>query len=453
MNEYIQRATYPTMSLPPMLQDFAARVVNATQSTYEMVVPVMLAGMSAAVQGVADVKTPYGDVMPVSLFTCVIARSGDRKSSVLKKVMEGFEDFERGRLTSHVMPGFGDQERLKHHQFLIEDATSKGVIDIFKEGAHSLFYALDEAALLFKNLDMPSLCKRFDGSAINEVSRTRGVTMLHDRRVALCILTQDVTFERFKSKKGDLLVESGLMPRMLVSQATSQSSSSAWMPNPTSAEPLEHHAFHQRVKDLMREYAKSLGRPEIQRQHIKFSPCVALLWEQYVLQAEVLVGPYGDWGDVRAFVRRSGELVSRVAAVLQYFVDPQQDVQQWAAKSAMEIVAWHLCEAKRIFGEESLEVKFQKDVACFYDYLLRNARRTGKWSVARSEVHRYGPAAVRNADMLSMAIAQLTLAGKLFENTLDRKKFLWIVDPSASTRLLSLGAQKNYSPQYICNVF
>ena len=109
MNEYIQRATYPTMSLPPMLQDFAARVVNATQSTYEMVVPVMLAGMSAAVQGVADVKTPYGDVMPVSLFTCVIARSGDRKSSVLKKVMEGFEDFERGRLTSHVMPGFGDQ--------------------------------------------------------------------------------------------------------------------------------------------------------------------------------------------------------------------------------------------------------------------------------------------------------------------------------------------------------
>ncbi|WP_417034671.1 DUF3987 domain-containing protein, partial [Comamonas kerstersii] len=140
-----------------MLINFAQQVVAATQSSYEMVVPVMLAGMSAAVQGVADVKTPYDEVMPVSLFSCVIAKSGDRKSSVLKKVMQGFKDFERGRFSECLMPGF---EELKSHQFLIEDATNKGVTDIFKGGAYSLFYSLDEAALLFKNLDMPSLCKR-----------------------------------------------------------------------------------------------------------------------------------------------------------------------------------------------------------------------------------------------------------------------------------------------------
>jgi hypothetical protein len=40
----------------------------------------------------------------------VIAKSGDRKSSILKKVMEGFEDFERGRITSHVFPGWSDQD-------------------------------------------------------------------------------------------------------------------------------------------------------------------------------------------------------------------------------------------------------------------------------------------------------------------------------------------------------
>lgn len=34
---------------------------------------------------------------------------------------------------------------------LLENATSKGVIDIFKEGASSLFYALDEAARFLIN--------------------------------------------------------------------------------------------------------------------------------------------------------------------------------------------------------------------------------------------------------------------------------------------------------------
>lgn len=427
MTESIQRLAYPTHVLPLMLRDFVDRVVVATQSTPEMVVPVMLAGMSAAVQGVVDVKTPYGEVMPASLFACVIAKSGDRKSSVLKKVMEGFEDFERGRLTAHVVPGWGDQERLKHHQFLIEDATSKGVIDIFKGGAYSLFYALDEAALLFKNLDMPSLCKRFDGSAINEVSRTHGASILHDTRVALCMLTQDVTFNRFVSKKGDLLVESGLMPRMLISQATAQYGPNRWLPVSLSEESLERHAFHQRVKELMREYAKSVGRPEIRRQQIGFSPSVAVVWERYTQQVQAMVGTGATWSDLRAFMLRSGELVCRVAVVLQHFVEPsKQEVQQWAATAATEIVAWHLCEAKRMFGEGAAELKFQRDVDAFYEYLLRRANRTGQWFVARSELLRYAPIAMRSADVLDNAIEKLSMTGKVTESMQGRKKYILI---------------------------
>lgn len=42
--------------------------------------------------------------------------------------------------------------------FLLEEATEQGVVDLFRSGAKSLFYALDEGALLFdKRLDVAAL--------------------------------------------------------------------------------------------------------------------------------------------------------------------------------------------------------------------------------------------------------------------------------------------------------
>ena len=426
MNYLIQNSPYPVYSLPPILRDFADRVVAATQSSYEMVVPVMLAGMSAAVQGVADVKTPYGEIMPTSLFSFVIAKSGDRKSSILKKVMKGFEDFERGRINGPAFPGRDEQEILMHHQFLIEDATSKGVIDIFKEGATSLFYALDEAALIFNKLDMPYFCKRFDGSAINEVSRTQGAIRLLDRRVALCLLTQDVTFERLFSKKGDLLVESGLMPRMLISQASAQTGINRWNPMPVNEEHLEGHAFHQRVRDLMRKYERELENTEISREIVCFDQGSYEFWEQYVQNVDFVLSHHGEWEEIRAFMRRSGELVIRVAAVLQYFTDPVNKIQPWAVQSSIEMVRWHLHEAKKIFGEESLEVKIKKDVDLLFKYILGRYQRTGDKYIAKGELLRYGPKSLRKSDVLDVAINNLFSMGKLQILKYGRKEMIYI---------------------------
>lgn len=427
MNYLIQNSPYPVHVLPAMLRDFADRVVAATQSSYEMVVPVMLAGMSAAVQGVADVKTPYGEIMPTSLFSFVIAKSGDRKSSILKKVMKGFEDFERGKISEHVFPGWENQE-LIHHQFLIEDATSKGVIDIFKEGASSLFYALDEAALIFNKLDMPYFCKRFDGSAINEVSRTQGAIRLLDRRIALCMLTQDVTFERFFSKKGDLLVESGLMPRMLISQASAYTGIHRWNPLPANEENLERHGFHQRVRDLMRKYARELENTEISREVVYFDQSACELWEQYIQNVDFVLNHHGEWEEIRAFMRRSGELVIRIAAVLQYFTEPGDKIQPWSVQSSIEMVRWHLHEAKRIFGEEALEVKIKKDVDLLFKYILARCQRTEKKYIAKGELLRYGPKSLRKSDVLDIAIQNLCSMGKLQLLKYGRKEFLYIND-------------------------
>ena len=90
---------YPVHLLPANLRDFIHCAVGSTKASEELVAPVVLAGTAAAVQGVVDVVAPYGGSMPTSLFFGVKTPSGERKSAVLKLVLNAFEEFEQGLLT------------------------------------------------------------------------------------------------------------------------------------------------------------------------------------------------------------------------------------------------------------------------------------------------------------------------------------------------------------------
>ena len=411
MTEYIQRQPYPTAYLPEMLQDYAKRVVESTQSTYEMVVPVMLSAMSAAVQGTADVRTPYGEVIPSSIFSFVIAKSGARKSSVLRKVSQGFDDFQRGKLPVNSMPGWEEQGYLRTHPYLLKDATNKGITDIFREGAYSFFYAFDEAGIILNKLDMSNLCDRFDGSTISEVSRKEGSIILHDRRVAMCMLTQDAMFEKFRNKKGHLLYQSGFMPRVLFSQALQDIN---FIDDNVSFQPFEDHNFNNRIKELMRGYAKSLDRSFQDRYQINFSNNATELWRKYKLHFRNLIQAETCGVDFADFLNRAGELICRVAAVLQYFVQPKQDVQIEAVQAAAHIVEWHLSEASRIFGEQSEEVRVEKEVVSLYNYIVKKLKNTKSTVVLKSELLRVGPLGTRNAENLEFALSKLQEMGRIF---------------------------------------
>ena len=103
------------------------------------------------------------------------------------------------------------------HPFLLEDATSSGIADLRINGAKSLHHVLDEGAVLMKHLDIPMLCKQFDGADLN-ISRKHQTTLVRDTRTSLCVTVQDAVFEEMMGgKKKTIMVQSGLMPRMLTS--------------------------------------------------------------------------------------------------------------------------------------------------------------------------------------------------------------------------------------------
>ncbi|CUB01600.1 DUF3987 domain-containing protein [Comamonas thiooxydans] len=397
---------YPTESLPPMMRDFIYCVMHATQANEALVGPVVISVASAAVQGVADVLTPFGTDMPTSLFTGVVALSGDRKSTVLKLACRGMEEFERG------MEGYVDPEMSFRawgsHPFLVEEATEKGVVDVYAKGAKSLFYALDEGGMLTRNLDVPALCKRFDGADIRNFSRTRGATYVADTRGALCMLVQDLTFSRMmKGDKGAYLIESGLLPRMLMSFA---SMPVALPPAPCSMN-IHNHEFHERIRALMRDY-KELFMQGLPRDKMCLAADAEHLWKQALGEWEALLQD-GMWQSIRPFVRRAGEQALRMAGVLQWFTAPQEMIEHKSMETAIDVVHWHLLQARTGFGKLPQEALQQELARTLYDYLMRRAVKYNATATPRNTLIRGAPLSLRKADQLDMALDQLELEGKV----------------------------------------
>ena len=440
-NPWYHNFVYPVGSLPSGISNAISAVTGSTKASDALVAPIVLSAAAAAVQGVADVQTPYSrheDRMPTNLFVGVIASSGDRKSSALKQVLGPFDEFEQGLLQ---IPQDGvDGAAETTHQFLLEQATELGVVDLFRAGAKSVFYALDEGALLIdKRLDVAAMCKRFDGTTIRHTSRKEGSIFVTDTRASLCMLTQGVTFDRVMKKKGDMLVEAGLLPRMLMSFCADAAPAGRFF---APAEvPGQYEAliapFHERLRSLLRQYARSLKAPGGKRQLLILNPQAADLWTAFAREMDYEYASSSQWRDVEVFVRRAPEHALRLAAVLHYFSSGDTQVSEAAVQAACRVVMWHLGQAKKAFGEPPVEIRAQQLAGLLYDYLVRASPIAGPSRISRSQVLRCGPPELRKAAHLNLALHSLSSAGRIAVICQKGKEEIALINHPSS--LLSYG--------------
>ena len=405
---YRQIYPYPVDALPKIMGDALYAITASTKASEALVAPVILSAAAAAVQGVADVQKPYStyeDRMPTSMFFGVIANSGERKSSALKQVQGPFEEFEQGEAQAAVCGSNGTATAA--HQFLLEEATEQGVVDLYRSGAKSLFYALDEGALLLeKRLNVPALCKRFDGATIRHTSRKEGPIFVTDTRASMCMLTQGTTFDRVMKKKGDLLVEAGLLPRMLMS--FSDASSGRFFT--AAALPGQYESlitpFHERLRSLLRQYTHILEAFD-KRQLLTLNGQAAGVWTAFAGEMEYIYASSPLWRDVQSFVMRAAEHVLRLAAVLHYFSTGDTQITEFSVQSACRIVMWHLGQAKRAFGQPPNEIRARQLASLLYEYLARASPIASPNYISRSQVLRCGPPLLRKAEHLNLALRQL----------------------------------------------
>ena len=72
---------YPVAALGPVLSGAAESIEMNCQCSPALAAQAVLAVASLASQRLADVRLPYGQTRPLSLFFVTIAASGDRKST------------------------------------------------------------------------------------------------------------------------------------------------------------------------------------------------------------------------------------------------------------------------------------------------------------------------------------------------------------------------------------
>ena len=414
---YQNRNSYPINCLGELGNNFAQCIAHNAQAKHALIGPVVLAAMSAAVHGSVDILTPMHSIMPTSLYICVVAASGMRKSTVADRAFHGFSDFEDGYVRNTIKE-FSYQD-LGSHPYLLEDASESGIVDHCKNGAKASALLMDEGGMLKGHLDSQRMCKRFDGSDLR-VTRHSRMVLVRDTRMSFCMTIQDPVFDAWrKSKEGKMLVVSGLMPRFLISYAT-HSVEYGIVRSTQDLNPFSH-PFHDRVKSLMRDYQAVL-QETVNRKQITLSleaqECLEdarAYWNSLRLNS--------NWRGLESFLDRAAEQAMRVSAVLQCFNEPSATVAPSFMESAVDLVNWHLYEANFGFGErseEELQVQYGQEL---YAYILKKLNSVGQGTFSRIDLLRKGPVNLRKADKLDLAIDQLLLEDKIVCNPVGQYKF------------------------------
>lgn len=399
---------YPIDCLGPLGSDFARCVAHNAQAKNALVGPVILAAMSSAVHGVVDIKTSMHSVIPTSLYVCVVAASGMRKSTVVSRAFHGFREFE------DIYESNTNEElqyvSLGSHPYILEDASESGIVDHFHNGAKASALVLDEGGMLKARLDNQRMCKRFDGADLR-VTRHNRMIIARDTRTTFCMTVQDAVFaDLLKSKEGKTMVASGLMPRLLISYASS-SVPYLHVPRNENIDPFTH-CFHDRVRSLMEEY-RAVLQSRRHRAISTLSPEANECWLQASNRWRTSHRFQQQWKGMDSFLARAAEQAIRVAAVLQYFNDPQTVVKASFMESAVKLVDWHLDQALIGFGTRSEEEIQAQYGAELYSYILKKISSERKTTFLRIDLLRSGPANLRKADRLDLAIDHLLKEDKI----------------------------------------
>lgn len=227
------------------------------------------------------------------------------------------------------------------------------------------------------------------------------------------------------------MIESGFLPRMLVSfPAETASFHSAQYVLQTYEDPQDH-SFHNRILELLCDYAKAQGRGYKRRQMLLLDQNAQFAWQQFyghTIQLLHRSAHDGSWAGVEAFVKRAGEHVLRLAAVLQWFDKPQRDVEEQYVQAAIQVVMWHLHQARYAFGTPPIEVQVGQWAETLYGYLWRQFQTTGTIEpFTKSELLRCAPTSIRKADRLRAAVNHLLHEGRITRKKEEKKEYLTLI--------------------------
>jgi len=469
---------YPIDALPSGIREAVLEINGFVQAPFPLVVSSALGALSLAAQARADVRRADRLQGPAGLFMLTIADSGERKTTCDRHFTEAIRTYEAEQAD------FAKPELQRHAAaFAAWNAEREGIVSAIKDAGkkrkpadklsadlaeletekpepprvprliygdatpEALTWGLakhwpsagivsSEAAAIFgshgmgresimRNLGI--LNQLWDGTPQSFDRRTSESYTVRSARLTVALQVQEATLREFFGRSGALARGSGFLARFLIAWPESTQGQRMFTEAPASWPALA--SFNRRIGAILAEAPSMDDDGGLTPPVVGFTPEARRDWKEFHDAVESELRGGGELHDVRDVASKAADNAARLAALFHAFATGGGAIEADTFAGAARIVAWHLNEARRFFGELALPAELA-DAARLDAWLIGQCRRDGVQEILRREAQRCGP--IRDADRLSAALRVLAELDRARE-AIEGKRRPILVNPALLT--------------------
>lgn len=412
-------AAYPITALPTIIQNAITAYHKYGQQPMPLIACSALANVSLACQSLANIARDHYLVTPVSLYFLTAGSSGERKSaadSVFSNACRQWEaaikkqrapeiltaktlhhawSMERDGLLTQIKRAMVSGEDSQYLKYLLEkvmgqepeiplqpmlyfeDATQEALASDLSTGWPSASLWSDEAGIVLGSHSMQGNPLRFvallnrlwDGKSFTAHRKTSDNYTLEDRRLTLNLMMQPLLLKKLANEASGIGRQSGFLARCLLAHPESAMGTRFYQEPPISREFMAE--FEARITACLDQ------TEQLTRQGCHNIPTLSLSteakqkWILFFNSLETGLKTQGQWVDVKDFASKTAENAARLAALFHLFDGNEGNISVEHTEQAIEIVNWHLQEARRILAPPPESI------------IQQDAKKLMKWMLTR----------------------------------------------------------------------
>ncbi|ACL06604.1 conserved hypothetical protein [Desulfatibacillum aliphaticivorans] len=264
----------------------------------------------------------------------------------------------------------------------------------------------------------------WDGGVLDIGRKTSESFSVHGARLTMGIQIQETKLRTFFEKSGDLARGTGFLARFLVAWPESTQGSRLFKEAPEGWPGLE--AFNARLSEILNNPAPLDDDGRLKPSLLSLSNGAKSRWMQFHDAIEKQLCEDGRYYDIREVASKIADNAARLAGLFHVFVRGVDGfIEEDTLSAACQIAAWHLDEARRLFGELGLSQSIIN--ACKLEtWLIKECLREDVLHIARRKAQQYGPSTLRSKDSLGEALQELERLGRVYMQTRGPLKLIHI---------------------------
>lgn len=304
-----------------------------------------------------------------------------------------------------------------------EDATQEALAIYLAKGWPSASLWSDEAGIILGSQSMQNNATRYvallnrlwDGKMFTAHRKTSESFSLKNRRLTLSLMMQPLLLEQMTSTGAGINRQSGFLARCLMAYPDSSMGQRFYKEPPEKMNNLLH--FEHQITSCLE-----------QTQHLTATGCTKLptlfmskqaksQWILFFNGIETGLKPQGQWTSIKDFASKAAENAARLAALFHLFDGREGNITAEHTEQAIEVIKWHLCEARRLFSTETITSDLP-DAKKLIAWLVTKQKQ----QITSRDIQRLGP--LREKEQRDKAIEMLIEHNLIRTSTIDNKKYI-----------------------------